>query len=274
MTIDANTRAICEAFVGRTREVTDSLAPEAAQKLAVVLDQPPTQTHLPPTWHWAYFNAAVPQDRLGPDGHERTGHFLPPAPYHRRMWAAGDVTVHRPLCVGVAATRVSEVTDVSFKDGRSGSMCFVTVTHRIAQEGTRAIDEVQTIVYRDRGAAETALRGPDDPVPEGYFTHPDSQLVAYSAITHNGHRIHWDRDFCRDVEGYPDLVVHGPMMATELCDAMRGDAGACRFTYRATAPVFVTTPVRIDPGVASCTSEGQMQRADGVISMRASLTIL
>ncbi len=269
--IDEETRASCESFVGRTREVADSLSPEAAGRLAVLLKAQPPSGCLPPTWHWAYFNSAVPQSDVGPDGHERTGRFLPPAPFHRRMWAAGSITVYRPLRLGVPASRRSEVASVEFKEGRSGAMCFVTVNHVVSQEGSRAIDEKQTIVYRDRSLPGSPLPAPEDPVREGCFVHPDSQLFFYSAITHNGHRIHWDRDYCREVEGYPDLVVHGPLLATELCDSMRGGMTSCRFFFRATAPVFTTTPVRIIPGEPGNPRKGRILRLDGTVAMEAGL---
>lgn len=267
-------RTACAGHVGRRREVVDTMAPETAEKLRVILAAPPLEGGLPPTWHWAYFNLAVPREAVGHDAHERLGLFLPPAPFDRRMWAAGEVTMRRPLQVGVPARRVSTITDVVFKTGATGDLCFVTVEHEIDQGGARAIDEVQTIVYRDRGLAETALRRPDDPVPDGFVVHPDHKLVAYSAITQNGHRIHWDRDFCRDVEGYPGLVVHGPLMATELCDALRDGLAPCRYAYRATAPVFETSPVRLATGPAGPEREGRVERSDGVTSMKATLTAL
>ena len=270
--MDEATRTSCEAHVGRTRVTHDTMAPEAAAKLAVLLGAPPPGGQLPPTWHWAYFNAAIPGADQGYDLHEKLGLFLPPAPFPRRMWAAGDVTMHAPLELGRLATRRSVVEDVAFKSGQSGEMCFVTVRHEIEQGGENRITEKQIVVYRDRGAPETALRGPGDPVPEGYFTHPDGMLFFYSALTHNGHRIHWDRDFCRDTEGYPDLVVHGPLMATELCDAMRDGLAPCRFAFRAQAPVFVTTPVRLRAGDPGPEREGRIERSDGVVSMKGTLS--
>ncbi|WAP66897.1 FAS1-like dehydratase domain-containing protein [Jiella pelagia] len=279
--MDAAIRAECEAYVGRRRSVTDTLAPETAKKLATLLGQPVPDAVLPPTWHWAYFNHGYPIADCGEDGHERLGLFLPPAPFHRRMWAAGDVTVHKPLRLGVEATRQSTIKAVDFKSGKSGDLCFVTVEHAISQSGETAIDEIQTVVYRDRGLPDKALRQPSDPVPAGYFVHRDMELYFYSALTHNGHRIHWDRDFCRMVEGYPGLVVHGPLMATKLCDAMlsRADGGAalgdkpgCRFAFRALAPVFDTTPIRFVFDADGAIGDGKVERSDGVTSMKATLT--
>ena len=272
--INDDVRAACEACVGRVREVFDTLAPETTERLATLLNASKPREHLPPTWHWAYFNSAIPQSELGEDGHEHKGRFLPPAPFHRRMWAGGEITVYRPLHLEVPAIRRSEVTSVNFKQGRSGAMCFVNVRHSIDQSGSRAIEEDQTIVYRDRGIPDIPLRDQQQKLPDGFFTHPDSQLFFYSALTHNGHRIHWDSVYCREVEGYPDLVVHGPLLATELCDAMREGLMVCSFAYRATAPVFATTPVRIDPGLPGKPREGKILRSDGVTSMVAHLKAL
>ena len=276
--MDDAVRAECEAYVGRHREVIDAMAPETAAKLAVLLGAEMPGTGLPPTWHWAYFQRGFPIANQGEDGHEMLGLFLPPAPFHRRMWAAGDVTLHRPMQLSVAATRRSTITGVDFKTGKSGDLCFVTVEHEIIQAGKSVIDEIQTVVYRDRGLPDAALREAKDPVPDGYFVHPDMELFFYSALTHNGHRIHWDRDFCRTVEGYPGLVVHGPLMATKLCDAMLKGAGAetgksLRFAFRALAPVFDTTPIRLGFDTDGESRDGRIERSDGVTSMKATLTL-
>lgn len=257
----------CQSYVGRQRRIHDSLSPEAAARLAVVLGAE-IPDKLPPTWHWAYFNPAVPLKDVGHDGHEKLGLFMPPAPFKKRMWAGGEIVVHKPLLLSVPAERVSTIAEVAFKTGRTGAMCFVRVEHDIRQNGALMISEVQTIVYRDGGLAEGALRDADDPVPDGYRLFPDTQLMAYSSVTQNGHRIHWDRDFCRNVEGYPGLVVHGPLLATTLADALLPAPAPCRFSYRAKAPVFETSPVRVITDGA----EARIERVDGVIAMEAKLT--
>ena len=240
------------------------MSPAQARKLEAVLDREPGARAgdlLPPTWHWAYFADEVRQRDLGPDGHERLGLFLPPAPFHRRMWAASEVTIRAPLVLGEPARRTSTIRAVEFKAGRTGELCFVRIGHELRQGGALRVEEVQTVVYRDRGLPEAALRGPGDPVPAGFFVHEDIQLVRYSAVTHNGHRIHWDRAFCREVEGYPDLVVHGPLLATHLAEALRaGRSGwPTRFAFRAVAPVFATTPVRVEAAGGA----GRILRSDG-----------
>ena len=258
-------QAACEAHIGRERVIHDSLSPEPAAKLATLLETD-LPDRLPTTWHWAYFNPALKAADVGHDGHERLGLFMPPAPFLRRMWAGGTVEILRPLQLGVPADKRSRIENVAFKTGASGDLCFVTVLHEITQ-GDLAIREKQTIVYRDRGMAVAALRAPDDPIPDGYRVMPDTTLLAYSAITQNGHRIHWDRDFCRDVEGYPGLVVHGPLLATLLADTLIPNPAPATFTYRATAPVFETSPFR----VVAEGSSARIERSDGVTAMEARL---
>lgn len=270
--LDEAIRLACEAHVGRSRTVEDALSPVPARRLEAVLDRAPSMRAgdpLPPTWHWAYFADEVRQSDIGPDGHERLGLFLPPAPFHRRMWAASEVIFRAPLVLGEPARRVSTIRAVEFKSGRSGDLCFLRIGHLFHQGGAVRVEEVQTVVYRDRGLPEDALRGPGDPVPEGFAVHDDMQLFRYSAVTHNGHRIHWDRAFCREVEGYPDLVVHGPLLATHLAEALR--AGRAEwptgFAFRAVAPVFVTSPIRVEAeGVA-----GRIVRSDGREAMVAEM---
>lgn len=259
--IDAGVVERCQAYVGRTREVADSMAREPAEKLAALLSTS-VADHLPLCWHWVYFNAAIPPAHVGHDGHEKLGLFLPDVPLPRRMWAAGDIDVISPLALGVPAVRRTEIKDVAFKKGRSGDLCFVTLLHEVLQDGP-ALRETQTIVYRTPGQPETALRAADDPVPEGFQTVPDTTLVAYSAITQNGHRIHWDRGFCRDVEGYPGLVVHGPLLATLLAGALSETPSACTYRYRAMAPIFETSPFRIRKERANAFVE----RSDGKTAM-------
>ncbi|MEM6384945.1 MAG: hypothetical protein AAF718_01785 [Pseudomonadota bacterium] len=261
--IPAETIERCRVYAGRSRETTDSMSPEPAQRLSVLLGAALGQ-HLPLCWHWAYFNNAVKPEDTGHDGHERLGLFLPDVPLPRRMWASGEIEVLRQLDIGEPATRHSQIEEVTFKPGRSGDLCFVTLRHDIEQ-GQLCIVERQTIVYRQQGRPETALRSSDEPVPQGYIVVPDSTVLAYSAITQNGHRIHWDRDFCRDVESYPDLVVHGPLLATLLAQELDKEPKPCRFQYRAKAPVFVTSPFRIEKSG----STARIMRSDGVEAMFA-----
>jgi 3-methylfumaryl-CoA hydratase len=177
------------------------------------------------------------------------------------MWAASEVTIGAPLVLGEPARRVSTIWSVEFKSGQSGDLCFLRIGHEFHQGGDLRVKEVQTVVYRDRRLPEGALRGPGEPVPDGFAVYDDMQLFRYSAVTHNGHRIHWDRAFCREVEGYPDLVVHGPLLATHLAEALQAGRAErpTRFAFRAMAPVFVTTPIRVEVEGGA----GRVVRSDG-----------
>lgn len=264
--VDEAVRAACATHVGRSRPVEDAMSPSPARRLQALLDQEPSLREgdrLPIAWHWAYFADEVRPSDMGPDGHERLGLFLPPVPFHRRMWAASDVAVTEPLVLGRPAIRRSTIESVEFKSGRTGPLCFVRVRHAVEQDGRPRLQDAQTIVYRDRGRPELAPGEPRDPPPLGFLVHDDLQLLHYSCVTHNGHRIHWDRDFCRSVEGYPDLVVHGPLLATRLADALRARRAASprRFAFRALAPVLVTTPIRVEAQADG--TAGRILRLDG-----------
>ncbi|MCU0624526.1 MAG: hypothetical protein MUF53_11810, partial [Gemmatimonadaceae bacterium] len=235
-------------WVGRTETVHDDLAVAQAQAAAATLDEPVHAvahgTALPVPWHWFYFLPRAPQEQLDDDGHPRRGGFLPPVPYPRRMFAGSRLTVHRPLVLGAPATREGVIRDVQLKSGKSGNLAFVTVGYRFVQHGETALEEEQDIVYREPGApvpAPTVV--PWEPAPEGAWTRlvtPDPRLLfRFSALTFNAHRIHYDRPYARDVEGYPGLVVHGPLTAALLAQLVRmRQPGAIRqFSFRGVAPL-------------------------------------
>ncbi|RMH49805.1 MAG: acyl dehydratase [Alphaproteobacteria bacterium] len=235
---------------GRSITVTDPMDPARAAALHATLglDGPPPGAGdpLPPFWHWVHFWDIHPPARLGRDGHPRPGAegvLIPDTGLPRRMWAGGRLEWLGPLPVGAPATRRSTVLGIARKQGRSGPLCFVTLRHEITGAAGPAVIEEQDIVYRpDPQPGETpapARPAPTDETAAQTF-HPDStQLFRYSALTFNGHRIHYDLDYCREVEGYPGLVVHGPLMAQRLialADRLLG--GIRRFAFRAQAPVF------------------------------------
>ena len=267
-------RAACEAHVGRSRTATDAMDPERARAMQGLFDETPSLAAgdaLPPLWHWLYFHDTPRISELGRDGHEALGRFLPPAPFDRRMWAGGALEFHAPLILGEPAEKRSEIVSVTFKTGASGELCFVDVAHRLRQGGALKISETQTVVYRDKGPAAQMPVWQGD--REGW-QQPDIRLLyRYSALTYNGHRIHYDRDFCRDEEGYPGLVVHGPLLATHLARAAAAqakDVTLSAFRFRALAPVFEGVPFRVKPaGPHPETLE--LERADGVTAMRAEL---
>ncbi|MCA8095413.1 MaoC family dehydratase N-terminal domain-containing protein [Burkholderia anthina] len=228
---------------------TDLISAERAVAFAAALDHPvvpATGDALLPAWHWLYFWSIAQQSELGPDGHPRKGGFLPDLGLPRRMWAGGRLTFERPLLIGEHATRTSSVLSTERKEGRTGTLGFVTVEHVIESAGEVAIREEHDIVYRNApapGAAEPAPKAaPVDAQWQRDIAPDEVLLFRYSALTFNGHRIHYDRTYVRDVEGYPDLVVHGPLISTLLLDLVtRSLPGAtvAEYAYRAVRPTFL-----------------------------------
>ena len=209
------------AWIGSSERLADALDPGHAARIAAALGGPaPARGDaLPPLWQWAFFISAVGQDGLGTDGHPSRGGFLPPAHDRNRMWAGGRVEFVRPLRVGVPAERVSTVADVKEKTGRTGALLFVTVRHEYRQDGGR--DPGGTGHRLPPAHAAQAVGS--EPAPEAQWRDPVEPtsvlLFRYSAVTFNGHRIHYDHPYVTTVEGYPGLVVHGPLIATEMVAA-------------------------------------------------------
>ena len=237
------------SWIGRseTRGDVASATPVAALSATLDRDDAPPMpgTEVPPLWHWLYFTPLTRARDLGADGHAKLGGFLPPVPLPRRMWAGGRLEFVRALRVGEALTRTSRIADVSVKHGRSGALVFVAVDHEIAGAEGVAVRERHDIVYREPPRPDAPAVAPQ-PAPAGAaFARevvPDPVLLfRYSALTFNGHRIHYDRSYVTEVEGYPGLVVHGPLIATLLLDLLRRerpDARVRRFEFRALRPVF------------------------------------
>jgi len=201
-----------------------------------------------PLWHWLYFLETHRQSELSPDGHAKLGGFLPPVPLPRRMWAGGRFEFHRPLRVGETVTRISRIADVQEKKGRSGTLIFVVVRHEIGNTEGIALTEEQDLVYRAHAKPGDPASAPQT-APAGALwervVQPDDVLLfRYSALTFNGHRIHYDRRYATETEGYPGLVVHGPLIATLLLDLLRRhmpEADVARFEFRAVSPLFDTS---------------------------------
>lgn len=243
-------------WVNRSERLTEMVAAMPVTAMAATLDRddPPAVpgTALPPLWHWMLFNPAARQSVLGPDGHPARGEFLPPVELPRRMWAGGRLNFVRPLRVGELATKTSRITEISAKSGRSGELVFVTVQHEIAVGQEVALTEEHDIVYRE-AARPGAIAPPPQAAPsDAAFERtivPDPVLLfRYSALTFNGHRIHYDRSYVTGVEGYPGLIVHGPLIATLLLDLLRRNlpAAAVRsFSFRAVRPLFDIAPFAV-----------------------------
>ena len=260
MTEPASTEAIdiarLQQWIGRTEAHTDRVTavPVAALSATLDRDDPPPQPGdaLPPLWHWLYFLPIHRHSELGSDGHAQRGGFLPPVPLPRRMWAGGRLEFHHPLRIGETITRVSRIVDVKLKLGRTGALVFVLVRHEIGDSDGVALTEEHDIVYRDRPAptdsAPAAPLAPADSIWQRTI-HPDDVLLfRYSALTFNGHRIHYERRYATEVEGYPGLVVHGPLIATLLLDLLRRSLPQSRvtqFQFRAVSPLFDTAPFTV-----------------------------
>jgi 3-methylfumaryl-CoA hydratase len=276
-------------WIGRTETVGDVVTATPYAALSATLDHPTERpdagTPLPALWHWLYFLPLHRQSEIGPDGHARRGGFMPPVPLPRRMWAGSQLDFREPLRVGDALTRVSTIDGVSEKSGRSGTLVFVKVRHEIFRgevRGAPALVEFHDIVYRD------AAR-PDDPVPAPQAApqrstwrraiEPDDVLLfRYSALTFNGHRIHYDRRYVTEVEGYPGLVVHGPLIATLLLDLLRRerpDARVAGFSFRAVRPTFDLHPFSVcgEPSPDGRSVHLWAQDHEGWLTMDATATL-
>jgi 3-methylfumaryl-CoA hydratase len=239
------------AWIGRSETLHDSLAATPVAALSATLDRddapPAAGTPLPPLWHWLYFLPLHRQSEIGADGHARRGGFLPPVPLPRRMWAGSQVEFRAPLRVGDSVERQSTIVDVTRKDGRSGPLVFVKVRHELRRTGDAeaALLEFHDIVYRDARQPGDVEPAPTAALASASWRReivPDDVLLfRYSALTFNGHRIHYDRRYVTQVEGYPGLVVHGPLIATLLLDLLRRQmptAEVSTFRFKAVRPTF------------------------------------
>ena len=235
-------------WVGRseTREDVASAAPIASLSALLDRDDPPPRAGdaAPPLAHWLYFLPSYRESEAGPDGHALRGTFMPPVPLPRRMWAGSRLEFLRPLVIGSAIRRLSAIRDVSVKEGRSGPLVFVTVRHEVSDANGVVLTDEHDIVYR----GESSLPPKDNPAPANEAwrreIHPDPVLLfRYSAVTFNSHRIHYDRPYATGVEGYPGLVVHGPLIATLLVDLLRRnrpDTVIRQYRFRASKPLYDT----------------------------------
>jgi len=237
-------------WIGRSTQATDVVTAQLTKGLRATLfmeiGEPSHGDAAPFTIHWCLGQPVYPMSELGPDGHPTRGGFLPPVPLPRRMWAGGELEFFEPLRVGDEVTRTSRIADVTMKTGSTGVLCFVSVDHLITTSRGAALRERQDIVYRDMSAAQPAAPAkPAAPPPAA--THRETHmadpvlLFRYSALTFNGHRIHYDRDYVTKVEGYPGLVFHGPMQAAflvEFAAKLHGGTAPKKFVYRGVQPLF------------------------------------
>jgi 3-methylfumaryl-CoA hydratase len=267
---------------GKTESRSDEVTAAPIAALSATLNRydpfPQPGDPLPPLWHWLYFLPIPRQSELGPDGHAKRGGFLPPVPLPRRMFAGDRVEFHRPLRVGEGVSRLSRILDVNLKRGRSGPLVFVVVRHEISDPEGIAVVEEHDIVYRESPKANESPAAPQKPPSDAAWTReisPDDVLLfRYSALTFNGHRIHYDRRYATQVEGYPGLVVHGPLIATLLLDLLRrnlADASVASLSFRAIRPLFDITPFHVCGKVTADCKTVQLWATDseGWLAMEA-----
>jgi 3-methylfumaryl-CoA hydratase len=228
---------------------TDVIALSHAAAMSATLDRSVTLSEgdaLPYLWHWIYFRPCASQSTIGEDGHPNKGGFLPDLGLPRRMWAGGRLRFKAALPIGASATRASQVLAVEEKSGRSGRLAFVIVKHEIVAGGTTVIEEEQDIVYRAPATPGASSPAPQPALPASQWqreiTPTEVLLFRYSALTFNGHRIHYDKPYATEVEGYPGLVVHGPLIATllmELASAHLPDIPVLEYSFKAVRPTFL-----------------------------------
>ncbi len=264
-----------QGWIGRTETAQDTITPRLVREFRATLGSNALERTdiAPPAIHWCLAPAALPPEKLGRDGHPEKGGFLPPVPLPRRMWAGGRIAFHRPLLEGDEVTRTSRIADVTAKSGRSGDLVFVTVEHEFSTERGLAVREEQDIVYREDQAAGIAPAQADEPAGAHHVTveATTTLLFRYSALTFNGHRIHYDVDYAREVENYAGLVVHGPLQATlmlHLAAKLNGDTCPARFSYRGMAPLLAGAPFSVNAdndGLSLWTANDT-----GQVAMRAS----
>jgi 3-methylfumaryl-CoA hydratase len=271
-------------WIGRSVVVEDSATPVPLRALTATLDRddPPAPGEpIPPLWHWLYFLPLHRQSEIGADGHPTRGGFLPPVPLPRRMWAGSRLEFRAPVAAGQALSRTSCIADVRLKEGRSGPLVFVKVQHEIAAGGRLAIVEEHDIVYRElpkRGEpAPAGVAAPDNAHWTRRIVPDDVLLFRYSALTFNGHRIHYDRRYVTEVEGYPGLIVHGPLIATLLMDLLRRErpeAQVTHFAFKAVQPIFDTAPFEVYGRMEDARHVKLWARTpDGHLAMDASATL-
>ncbi|MBV8683869.1 MAG: hypothetical protein JO111_13425 [Caulobacteraceae bacterium] len=271
-TVTPEELAAWQAYVGRSETRRQTLDVESLRRYAVAAGgSPEVEKVLPPLAHWAWFLEAAPNDHLGPDGHPLRGQgVLPPVRLERRMFAAATMTFPAPLELGAEGELILTLAEVRHRSGRSGDLVFVEVDRVLTQGGAERVRERQTIVYRAAGEPTSPVEPQDVAEQAGAFrwTPGSVELFRFSAATFNSHRIHYDLPYARDAEGYPGLVVHGPLTAARLFGYAASRLGTIsRFSFRAQAPLFAGQPILLAPGEGA--RDVRAIRCDGTVAMIA-----
>jgi 3-methylfumaryl-CoA hydratase len=264
-------------WIGKTRADTDLIVSRQARLLAATVDYDVPERiadgeELPPLWHWVYFLEGVPPSGLGPDGHPARGGFLPPVPLANRLWAGGRVRFIEPLRIGSVARKESTIVKIDHKQGRSGDLVFVTVLHELKSPGgALLVREEHDIVYRNAAPPAVAIAAPEPAMQPVAVTPDATMLFRYSALTFNGHRIHYDADYCRQHEGYANLVIHGPLLATLLAShaEQAGGGRLAEFNYRAMATAQLGEPIGLQAEVGDGRVVARATHAQRGVCMQA-----
>jgi 3-methylfumaryl-CoA hydratase len=272
------------AWIGRTEISSDEVTPVPTAALSAALDReaPNYGDPLPPCWHWLYFLPIHRQSELDQDGHLRRGAYLPPVPLARRMWAGSRLEFYRPLRVGDRISRVSLISDVSCKQRQAGPLVFVTVRNQVSNTEGLALTEDQDLVFlenpKGRNPAPASKIAPADFEWQRNICPDPVMLFRYSALTFNAHRIHYDRRYAMEVEGYPGLVVHGPLIATLLLELLHRnlpDPVVSRITFRSIRPLFDTAGFSVCGRlVGQRTVELWAHDAENFLAMQANATLV
>ena len=260
-------------WIGRTAERTDTLTPRLVAEFAAMLAPHHAPRAVPPGAFWCLAPDIVPAADLGRDGHPRLGLVLPDVGLPRRMWAGGELTFHGDFAPGDEVTKTSTIENVAFKEGRSGRLGFVTVRHRYTVGGALVLDERQDIVYRDPTGARPAVAAPPALPDADRWTLESTPtlLFRFSALTYNGHRIHYDLPYVTGVEGYDGLVVHGPMQAALMLNLVTVRLGRLpsSFAYRGEAPLICGTPFTVEAGGPDEAIGARVLSPAGAVTMSA-----
>ncbi len=265
-------------WIDKTTEVEDTIRLQPANFMEATLNRPPKLKegdNLPPLWHWIYFLEAKPESDLGRDAHPKKGDFLPPIQLPRRMWAGGRFTFCNDLVIGEKAKKITTIRKIVEKEGSAGPLCFITLEHKIYSKEEVSIIEEQDLVYLQDQQGSKSLPLAQNNLERPDFSqeiHPSEILLfRYSALTFNGHRIHYDLDYARNVEGYDGLVFHGPLTATLLLDLALKEKNQPikKYSFRGTAPLSNLDCFWIEGKSENDSTILWARRKDGVVAMKA-----
>lgn len=273
-------------WIGNQETALDRVSLSAVEGMIAAMDRddpaPQTGDVLPVLWHWMNFAPKARQSKIGPDGHPERGDFLPPVALPRRMFAGAQYRFHKPLLIGDEITREGRIGDVTTKEGRSGTLVFVKVNYVVSTANGVTFEEDHDIVYRGEAESGDKAPPPAAPAKDGRaqvdwrrMITPDPVLLfRYSALTFNGHRIHYDRKYATEIEGYPGLVVHGPLIATLLLELLRDNQPGrelASFHFRAKRPLFDVAPFEVTGGVENGSDDFWLQALNpqGLVAMEA-----